>query len=174
MLLYSWCLALNSWLCIYWVSGLGSCKPWMKDLQTAAHSLACLARGMLASKKPSFPDITLAAPVLGTWPAVPGSRLCNNVGVFRGSDNGASAPLWPFGPLPLLLRRVWFQTPRRDLLGHQHSSLWTECLWVPWWAYSQSEGGLGVLTFHFLVPTYVCQTEEAPQVSISGSWCMFL
>lgn len=30
----------------------------------------------------------------------------NNVGVFGGSDNGASEPVWPFGLFPLICRRV--------------------------------------------------------------------
>lgn len=69
-----------------------------------------------------FSRYTLAAQLLGTGPAASGSRLCNNVGVFGGSDNGASEPVWPFGLLSLICRRVWFQAQWRNLIGHQHSS----------------------------------------------------
>lgn len=57
-------------------------------------------------KEALFSRYTLAAQLLGTGPAASGSRLCNNVGVFGGSDNGASEPVWPFGLLSLICRRV--------------------------------------------------------------------
>ena len=106
---HSQCLALkSSWLCIYWVSRLGSWKPRVRGLQTAAPFAGLPGMRDACLEEAVFSRHTLAALVLGTQPAEPGSRLCNNVGVFGSSDNEASEPLWPFGLLPLIHRRVWF------------------------------------------------------------------